>query len=348
MDTVRLGFVGGGFMGQLAHLSNYDRIEDCSVVALAEPQSELAARVARRYEIPSVYEGYETMIADAEFDALVAAQPYRRYASVVPDLLEAGVPLFTEKPAAVKPETADDLASQADEADVPHMVGYHKRSDPAMVYANGVVAKWRESGDYGALQYVRITMPEGDWISGAPTPITTDETPPEAEMESPPADFSDDVADTYDAFINYYIHQVNALRFFFDEPYAVTYADDIGAIFVGESDSGVTGTIELSPYRTSADWQESVLVGFDRGYVRVDLPAPLENQEAGTVEVMRDDGDGEQRTTNPVMPPKSAMLNQAENFLAVVRGERDPPCDIAEAAADLRVARDYIDQRYDR
>lgn len=60
------------------------------------------------------------------------------------------------------------------------------------------------------------------------------------------------------------------------------------------------------------------------------------------------DGDGEQRTTCPMMPPKSAMCNQAENFLAVVRGEREPPCDVAEAAADIRVAREYIERRYDR
>lgn len=348
MDDVRLGFVGAGFMGQLAHLSNYDRIDDCSVVALAEPQPKLAERVARRYEIPNVYDGYEGMLADAEVDALVAAQPYGRYATIVPDLLDAGVPLFTEKPAAVKPETAEELAELGDEAGVPHMVGYHKRSDPAMEYAREILAEWRKSGEYGDMRYVRIMMPEGDWIAGAPSPITTDETPPDGEMESPPVHYNEDVAEEYDAFINYYIHQVNALRFLFDEPYGVEYADADETLFVGESEGGVTGTIELSPYRTSADWQESVLVGFDHGYVRVELPAPLQSQRAGDVEVMRNRGDGDQETTHPEMPPCSAMRNQAENFLAVVRGERDPPCDVAEAAEDLRVARDYIDRRYER
>ena len=346
MEDVRLGFVGAGYMGQLAHLANYDQIDDCSVVALGEPRTTLATRVAQRYDIPAVYDGYQSMLEEAELDALVAAQPYDRYAAIVPDLLEAGIPLFTEKPVAVNPGTADELASLAERADIPYMVGYHKRSDPAMVSAKQVVNQWRDSGEYGTLRYVRITIPEGDWIAGAPSPITTDEEPPQAEMEPLPADLDDEVAEAYNAFINYYIHQVNALRFFFDEPYDVSYADTDGRLLIAESESGVTGTIELSPYQISTGWHESILVGFDHGSVRIALPAPLESQRAGRVEVMRDDGDGEQQTTRPAMPPKSAMRAQAENFIAVVRGERDPPCDVTEGALDLHVARAYIARRW--
>lgn len=36
------------------------------------------------------------------------------------------------------------------------------------------------------------------------------------------------------------------------------------------------------------------------------------------------------------------MKNQAINFLADVRGEKQVTCDPAEAAEDLKIARDYI------
>ena len=42
-------------------------------------------------------------------------------------------------------------------------------------------------------------------------------------------------------------------------------------------------TIEMSPYRTSIDWQESVLVSFERGYITLDLPAPLASNQPGRV-----------------------------------------------------------------
>jgi len=36
MNKVKIGFVGCGFMGQLAHLPNFIESEKCEVVALAE------------------------------------------------------------------------------------------------------------------------------------------------------------------------------------------------------------------------------------------------------------------------------------------------------------------------
>jgi predicted dehydrogenase len=341
---LRIGFVGAGFMGQLAHLRNYDRVENCDVVALAEPRERLRERVATRYEIGQTYDTHADLLDGADVDAVVAAQPFQRHEVIVPDILEEGLPLFTEKPLAVAPETGEHLAELAAEHDTFHMVGYHKRSDPAMAYAKETVEEWRETGEVGEFQYVRITMPGGDWVGGAPAPVTTDEEPPDGEMESPPAEFGEDVGDEYVSFINFYIHQVNAFRFFMGD-YAVTHADGAGQAFVAETDDGVTGVLEMDPYSTSDDWQEELLVGFEDGYVRVDLPAPLEAQTAGSVEVMHDGGEG-METRRPAMPATSAMRAQAENFVAAARGERDPPCDSHEAVADLRTAAEYVRMRY--
>jgi predicted dehydrogenase len=340
-----VGFIGAGRMGQLAHLRNYDRVADCEVVALAEPRSRLAERVAGRYEIPAVYEDHADLLANADVDAVVAAQPYQRHRFLVPDVLEAGVPVFTEKPLAVTVEGGEEIVAAGERTDTLHVVGYHKRSDPAMGHARELIEEWRRTGAYGDLRYVRITMPAGDWIGGAPDPVRTDEEPPDDEMATPADDLSPAAAEAYSRFVNVFSHQVNAFRFLFGEPYELTFADPNGRLLAVESESGVTGALEMDPYETSADWQERVLVGFDRGYVRVELPAPLTAQEAGTVEVLRDDGDA-QTTERPAMPPRSAMYAQAENFLAAVEGEREPACTAREALADLREAREYVDMRY--
>jgi predicted dehydrogenase len=337
--SVHIGVVGAGFMGQLAHLSNYEHVEDCELVALAEPRSTLRRRVARRYDIEETYHDHQALLSKAAVDAIVAPQPYGRHYALVPDVLEAGVPIFTEKPIAVKPETGEQLADLATEHDVTYMVGYHKRSDPAMEYASEVVEEWRADPAAGDLQYVRITMPRGDWTAGAPDPITTEEPVPETPMESPPLEFGEEVGEAYDDYINYYVHQINALRFFLG-PVEVAFADDAEQLLVVENAEGVTGVLEQEPYRTSDDWHERVLVGFEDGYVRVDLPAPLVRQESGSVEIVRDD-DGT-TTTRPTMPPIAAMRRQAENFVAAVQGRREPPCDAREAVGDLEVASEYF------
>ena len=45
------------------------------------------------------------------------------------------------------------------------MIAYHKRSDPATMFAKAEIDKLKQSGELGKLRYVRITMPPGDWIA---------------------------------------------------------------------------------------------------------------------------------------------------------------------------------------
>ena len=123
----------------------------------------------------------------------------------------------------------------------------------------------------------------------------------------------------------------------------MTHADPAGVLLVARSASGVTGTIEMSPYVTTVDWQESALICFEHGWIRVDLPAPLASNRPGRVEVYHDPG-GEitPRRYEPQLPWIHAEKAQAMNFLAAIRGEKQPPCQAAEAAEDLRIARDYL------
>ena len=55
---VKIGFIGAGFIGQVAHLANYKEIPGAEVVALAELRPELGELVCRRYDIPRYYESH--------------------------------------------------------------------------------------------------------------------------------------------------------------------------------------------------------------------------------------------------------------------------------------------------
>ncbi|MCC3375386.1 Gfo/Idh/MocA family protein [Cohnella sp. REN36] len=344
---LRIGFVGVGGMGQMAHLSNYAALtEQCEVVALAEPRSRMARLVADRYGVPEVYEDHRELLARTRLDAIVAPQPFRHHAAIVPDLLRAGIPILTEKPLALTAAAGRELVRIGRESGALHMVGYHKRSDPAMAYAKRTIDAWRSSGDYGSMRYIRVTMPPGDWIAGADRPLGTDEPYPPVTLEPGPERYTERQTALLDSFVNYYIHQVNAIRFFLGEDYRLTFADRAGVLLAGESGGGVTVTLEMAPYATSHEWHEQVLVAFERGFVRVDLPAPLARQHPGAVTVLQDNvAVGEAIRYSPVLPNVSAMRQQAINFLAAVRGERPAPCEAAEALEDLAFAESYVDYR---
>ncbi len=332
-------------MGQAAHLRNYASLrDDCEIVALAELRPKLAQAVARKYNIPRVYSTIADMLAAEKVEGIVASQPFNRHGQLVPELARAGVPIFTEKPIAASFAVGEQVVESVARSGAWHMVGYHKRSDPATEFAKRTIDELKTSGELGKLKYVRISMPPGDWIaSGWTENLHTDDTMPNLELDPKPADMDAATAKEYEAFVNYYIHQVNLMRFLVGEPYRVTYADPAQVLFIAHSASGIPCTLEMAAYSTTVDWQETALVAFERGYVKLSLPAPLAFNRPGTVEILRDPGNGTTPvTSHPQMPWVHAMRNQALNFIKAIRGEAPAPCLAAEALEDLRVARDYI------
>jgi len=339
---VKIAFLGCGYMGQNAHMKNYfEQRDECEIVALAEARPELGKLVAARYGIPKVFTSYQDMLKGAEFDAVVASQQFSNHINIVPMVLESGKPLLTEKPVCISYENGLRLADLADKYGVPHMVAYHKRSDLASEYAKVVIGEWRKSGDMGAMRMLRISMPPGDWICGAPAPLSTDEKAPPTVSEPAPPYFPGKLGEDYITFVNYYIHQVNYINFILDEQVHIRYADPTGAVLVASGESEIPAVLEMSAYATPHDWQEVAFAGFERGFVRIELPAPLADRLPGRVVVYKGDGEVPQ-TIEIELPRVSAMQNQAKNFIAVARGERKPPGDSRQAAEDLRVATEYI------
>ena len=343
-SKVRIGFVGVGFMGQLAHLRNYATLPDCEVVALAELRPELARKVAAAYAVPKVYAEAADMLAKEKLDGIVASQPFTRHGTLIPGLLSAKVPVFTEKPLAATVVMGEKIVKAAKDNGTWQMVGYHKRSDPATMYAKAEIDRLKASGELGALRYVRVAMPAGDWVGGGMAGIIgTDEKGRDLPSDPQEQGMSEAIWKDYFGFVNYYIHQVNLIRHLLGEPYQVVHADPSGVLFVGKSASGIACTLEMTAYQTTIDWQESALVAFEKGYVKLELPAPLASNRPGRVEILRDPGNGITPTTTvPQLPWVHAMKQQAVNFLAALRGERKPPCDSVEALEDLKIARAYI------
>jgi predicted dehydrogenase len=344
MSAVKIGFVGVGSMGQCAHLKNYVTIPECEVVAIAELRQGLAHQVAARYGVPKVYRNHEEMLAAEKLDGIVSAQPFTRHGTLMPELIKAGVPIFTEKPLAGSIEAGLKILDALQGSKAWHMVGYHKRSDPATMYAKAEIERLKQTGELGQLRYVRIIMPAGDWVaSGFCDLIRTDEPSPQLTFDPPASDMDEETYKQYISFVNYYIHQVNLMRHLLGEPYKVTYADPSGVLLAAQSDSGVAATLEMSPYTTTVDWQEAALVAFEHGYIKLDLPAPLSSNRPGRVEILRDPGQGATpEVTVPQLPWIHAMRQQAMNFVAAIKGERKPMCEAQEAMEDLKVARDYI------
>ena len=55
---IRLGWIGCGFIGQLAHLENFSSLSDVEITALADTKIKLAKKVAKKYGIKKIYNNH--------------------------------------------------------------------------------------------------------------------------------------------------------------------------------------------------------------------------------------------------------------------------------------------------
>lgn len=347
MSKIRLGFVGVGGMGQAAHLHHYAVNGACEIAAIAEIRPKLRAAVAARWNIPRTYPTHREMLAAERLDAIVAIQPFTLHGQLIPELLAYGRPVLTEKPIARSTEAADAIiAAERATPGARLCVAYHKRSDPATMWMKNRMRELAASSDLGRLRYLRVTMPPGDWVAnGFAQNIFTDDPGfgGQVAWDAAPAGFSESDAKAHEAFVNYYIHQVNLMRHLFGESYRVAYADPSGVAMHVQSASGVAGVLEMAPWSNTIEWQEGALACYDKGWIRLRLFAPLTSGRAGEVEVCEDRGGGAVPVTlRPAMPWTGAMQNQAAVFLKAVAGEATDLCGAADARADIQVANDYI------
>lgn len=334
-------------MGQAAHLRSYLSIPDCEIVALAEPREDVRTKVAARYGIEQTYADGRDMVKNEELDGIVASQPFCYHASFIKELTQTGKPIFIEKPLARSLEAGEEILSTLAKNQTWCMVGYHKRCDPAIVYAKAEIERLKTTEELGKLKYLRIQMPEGDFIAGGLRQNIESNSAALSTNRSQDIEQRDMDASTekhYTDFVNYYIHQVNLIRHLLGEDYQLSYVDPEGLLAIGHTvDTKATCQLEMTTYRTSLDWQENAFIAFEHGYIKVDLPAPLTLNRAGRVEIFKDPGNGSTpETVIPQMPWLDAMQNQAETFVRAIRGETTPPCEAPEAYQDLQVAREYI------
>jgi len=343
---MRIGFIGAGKHAQCIHIPNYLNRGDCVVAALIDVDKDLANRVAAKHGIPEVYASHAELIALKRVDAVVMvlnAIPFAE--TVLCDLLDAGIPVLTEKPLAGSVPSARRIVARWEKTGTPLWVGYHKRCDPASLWARSQIAGFSRTGELGPMKYARVHVSlAGDWIAGGYRGALQGSAlaPSAPRAESEYEGMSAKAVESFRPFTGAHSHQLDLMRYLLGSPYRVRYVDPTGVLLAVESDTGVPGVFEFSPYDSAIEWREEGLVCFEKGYIEVALPAPLSFNRAGTAACFRDKGgDGVPLTTRPVFPSQSAMRGVSDAFLAALRGEKCPLCTPTEALESLVIAQEW-------
>jgi predicted dehydrogenase len=343
-EPVRLGYVGCGFMAQNVHLPNFASLQDCRLVALAEARPRLAQRVAARYGIPTVYHSHLDLAANPSVEAVGVSAGFAQQGEIAADLLRAGKHVFMEKPMAVSVAQAERILAAARAGHARLMVAYMKRYDPGNALARATIARWRATGEMGAVLYARNHGFCGNWTAGLDTSgmIATDEPPvPALYNEHLPSWLPPDRAAGYVSYLQQYTHNINLLR------YLLNVGDDVRVRTVDLDPDGLTGVVVLDLAGTRGvvesgnlayhHWDEHTQVYFQRGWVHVWSPPLFTRPAQSRVEIYQ--GGAHHSYTSPLAEPLTAWhyREEAAFFIRALRSGEPFPSSGDDTLADVRL-----------
>ncbi len=135
---LRIGIVGAGLIGQ-RHIALVEESARATVAFIADP-SDAAEDTARQRDMPH-YSDLAAAMGSTEADGVIIATPNHLHVENGRQCVEAGLSMLIEKPIADRSETARELIKTAQAANVPILIGHHRRHNPLIADAKRRIDK---------------------------------------------------------------------------------------------------------------------------------------------------------------------------------------------------------------
>ena len=161
---VRVGVIGAGGISQVAHIPNLLAVPSAELAAVCDTDSNRAALVADRFEIPAWFDQPERMLQVEKLDCVLVATPTISHLPLCKLALESGADVLIEKPFARNFDEARQMVETAERTGRLLMIGMNHRfrDDTALL------KQLLESGELGELLMVRSGWLKRHGVWGRP------------------------------------------------------------------------------------------------------------------------------------------------------------------------------------
>jgi myo-inositol 2-dehydrogenase/D-chiro-inositol 1-dehydrogenase len=306
---MRIGILGLGRIGAF-HAETLSGLDAVESLVVADPVAQAARAAAERFGA-EVAASPEAVLA-AGVDGVVVAAATDAHPALIRAAVDAGVPVFCEKPVARAMAEGLEVLKAVEAGDVPVQIGYNRRFDAGFVAARTAV----HGGELGRLHTVRST--------------TLDPAPPPAAY----------VAASGGIFRDCSVHDFDIIRWVTGREVTEVYAvgGNRGAEYIKEAgdadttgavltlDDGTIAVVSNSRHNARGYDVRMELHGFaDSVAVGLDDKLPLRSLEPGVVFPAG--------TPHDFFMDRFAAAYRAElaAFTEVVAGRLASPCTVADA-----------------
>jgi predicted dehydrogenase len=341
----RIGVIGLGKVAQLHHLPAIQARHDADIAAVCDWSPRLVGEVGRQYGV-RLQTTVAAQVLAADIDGVMICN--RDHADLVLAAIDAGIPVFVEKPICWTLSQARQIAKAAGESGRRLMVGYMKLADPAVA----ALRNWAATADLQLVQVINRAGGRHHFERLHQVAKPEDATGPQRQSELSGIERA--VADqlgsaepellrSYFTLLELASHDLNLVRTIvgcgqLDVQYArQTHRSRTDVLEVGLNAAGIPVTLACLPSFSSArSWDESLTAYVADGSAELRFPSPF-RREAATALTVREADRASERTTRSTFTYLSSYRLQLERFCQLIEcGEADI-CSAADAVRDVEL-----------
>ncbi|OHA63476.1 MAG: hypothetical protein A2748_03415 [Candidatus Wildermuthbacteria bacterium RIFCSPHIGHO2_01_FULL_45_20] len=175
---IKVGIIGTGWVADMRHAPVFGRNKKTELVAVYNPQLDLAEAFAKKHNIPCVFNNLEEFLKDP-FDLVSICTPPMSHFSLAKKSLEAGKHVLLEKPVTVSTAEALELEELATQNHVILCPAHNFLFCRAMTQAKALIEKGKIGEIIGAMGIQwssnKRTLPT--WFNQLPGGLFFDESP---------------------------------------------------------------------------------------------------------------------------------------------------------------------------
>jgi len=322
-SPIKLAVVGAGLIG-FRHIEAIKRVDEAILAAVVEPNP------IQGIEAP-VFASLNEMFDAIDVDGVILSTPTPMHVCGGLDCVNRGVPVLIEKPLGTNVDEARGLIKAAKRANVPVLVGHHRRYNPLIQAASEII----NAGKLGDLRAAHVTCwfyKPDDYFEIAPWRKQKGAGPISVNL----------------------VHDIDILRSFLGNVVSVQaqmaparrgYDNEDLAAAVLKFEQGTLCTISVSDSIVSP-WSWELTASENPIYPSTGESAIWIGGSKGALSIpdMRLwQHDGEQSWWNPISatvsarPSSDPLINQINHFMSVIRQEVAPLISGEDGLQNLRV-----------
>ncbi len=130
MQKINWGIIGCGDVTEIKSGPAFNKVPNSALLAVMRRDAAKAADYAKRYNVPKWYSDADKLINDPEVNAIYIATPPDSHETYALAAINAGKPVYVEKPMALNYTAAQNIAATAKAKNIKLVVAHYRREWP--------------------------------------------------------------------------------------------------------------------------------------------------------------------------------------------------------------------------